>query len=145
VWHCPWQRMFYQEYFVPRPQHFLLGMTETTVSSINSLIRRQSLCFFSIADKQEHGCSCRNLPKPGIFTNSLNRHVLYTVILRSPVLWSPSCRQLESVLESARDHHGQRWEMRQAEQSNQEWHQSRGFIGSGGCPNHIGNINKLIL
>jgi hypothetical protein len=26
-------RLFYQESFVPRPQHFLLGMTETTVSS----------------------------------------------------------------------------------------------------------------
>src|SRR6185295_4432241 len=59
------------------------------------LIRRQSLCFFSITDKQEHGCSCCNIPKLGTFTNSLKGRVLYTVILRSPVLWSPPYRQLE--------------------------------------------------
>jgi len=71
-------------------------MTETTVSSsrppaVDRLIRRQSLCFFSIADKQEHGCSYGIPARLGIFLDSLNRRVFYTVILRSPALWPPSC------------------------------------------------------
>jgi len=41
------------------------------------LIRRQSLCFFSIVDKQEHGCSYCILPRLRIFQNSLNRRALY--------------------------------------------------------------------